>query len=276
MLVLLPLVVKRPVKVVGTAVLEPAAARTAYAQRDGVVQWVLDLPADRMVQKGQVLASLDTRSIDSEIDRVTSEIGETEIGYRDAVKRRGLDSPMAKGLAAKLQVKRAELAKLQVDLEEYQIRAPVAGKVTTPEQSLRLLTARPVKRGEAVMEVVPTDTSWELTVQVPEDEAGDLLRAYDDPERQGPLKAWVILKARPRAKLVTEVLSLAPRARVVQTGERKYRNVIEVRVAEPKGLRQQIDPREGMEGKVAITCGRRSLWYNVTHEFTDFMRVSLF
>jgi hypothetical protein len=60
------------------------------------------------------------------------------------------------------------------------------------------------------------------------------------------------------------------------TGQQKYRNVIEVRVSEPESLRDDIEPRQGMEGKVAIECGKRSVFYAVTHEFADFVRVSMF
>ena len=52
--------------------------------------------------------------------------------------------------------------------------------------------------------------------------------------------------------------------------------LIEVRVDEPEDLKDNIDPRQGMEGKVAIECGKRSLFYAVTHEFADFVRVSMF
>ena len=50
----------------------------------------------------------------------------------------------------------------------------------------------------------------------------------------------------------------------------------EVRVAEPSNLRSKVDLRKGLQGKVAIECGRRSLYYAMTHEFIDFVRVSFF
>ena len=130
--------------------------------------------------------------------------------------------------------------------------------------------------GEVILEVVPDDTAWEFTVNVPEDEAGQLLRAYGALQSGEVLSARIILFGYPNVTFEASVLSVAPRAHVETTGEQKYRNVIEVRVAEPPGFRQKVEPRQGMEGKVAVECGRRSFFYAVTHEFVDFLRVSLF
>jgi hypothetical protein len=139
-----------------------------------------------------------------------------------------------------------------------------------------LLLSRPVLRGDAIVEVVPAAKPWQLTVNVPEDEAGELLKAYRKLEAGERLKARVLLKAYPDEILESEVISVAKKAYVETTGEQKYRNVIEVRVAEPGDMRRKVDLRKGLHGKVAIECGRRSLYYAMTHEFIDFLRVSLF
>ena len=47
-------------------------------------------------------------------------------------------------------------------------------------------------------------------------------------------------------------------------------------MAQPEGLEEVVIPRQGMEGKVAIECGERTLFYALTHEFVNFVRVSLF
>ena len=269
----MPLVVQRQVKVVGTAELIPVAARIAYAAHDGVIESV-SIPDDRRVQAGAVLASLDTREIDSKIERVVSQIAEMELNYDRASTLR---SPEADLFVLRLKALRAEKAMYDVQRSRHQITAPVAGTVITRQSVLEQLWSRPVGRGEGVLEIVPAQSDWQLNVHVPEDEAGDLLEAYDDPERTEPLTARIILKAYSKTILESEVLSVARRAFVESTGEQKYRNVIEVRVAEPAQLRQQgVDPRQGLEGKVAIHCGERSLGYVITHRFIDYVRVGLF
>ena len=182
-----------------------------------------------------------------------------------------------------VKVDEAELEKLQLQRSQYEITAPVTGTVITRESEIRQLLSRPVQQGEAVLEVVPDDTGWEFTVNITEDEAGELLKAYKDRQEayrtentQEYMRARLILNAYPDMIFHTRVLSVAPRAYVLTTGKQQYRNVISVRVAGPKEMLDKIDPRGGMEGKVAIECGRRSLFYALTHEFVDFVRVSMF
>lgn len=273
LLILMPFIVPKQVKVIGSAELVPVAARIAYAQQDGLVIDVR-VPEDRQVQAGQVLASMDMRIIDAELDRVANQISETGIALDQASNRR--DKVRSQLLQSQLKSYSAEQQKYLLQREQFEIVAPVSGRVITRQDELRLLLSRPVLRGEAVLTVVPDDTRWELTVNIAEDKAGELLRAFDQLEAGEQLAAKVILNAYPDTVFETHVLSVSPRASVLTVGEQKYTNVIEVRVAEPIGLREKIDPREGLEGKVAIECGKRSLYFVLTHEFFNFVRVSLF
>lgn len=278
-LLLFPLVVHRPVKVMGEAELVPVAARQAYVGQDGVIESV-SVPEDRLVEAGTVLAEMDRRMIDTEIDRVENRIREAMIDLSDA--RLSENTTLQAKLEAQLKALRAELATYEYQAEQFEIRAPVAGKVITPQRTIRQLVGKPVTRGEAVLEIVPQSTSWELTVRVPEDESGDLLRSWDRLEPGEELPVRVILNAYPGTTFGSHVLGIAPRAHVQTLGEQKYRNVIEVRVAEPEGFknarafRDLVDLRKGLEGKVAIECESRSLYYVMTHEFVNFMRISLF
>ena len=271
----LPFVIRKQVKVIGTAELVPVAARTVYAQRDGDIER-LEIPAgqDQLVNEGDVLAVMDMLDIDRKLDFIQSQISEKTLARKEANLRR--DYAEEQLLDRQLKTLEAERQMYLVEREKYQVRAVVAGQIITPPAVLRLLQGKPVARGDAILEIVPQDTSWELSVNVPEDEAGPLLQAYDDPERKEPLVARIILNVNPSLKLRAEVISVAPRAYVMDAGEHKYRNVIEVRVSQPEGFLEQIDPRQGMEGKVAIECGRRSVYYGVTREFADFLRVNLF
>jgi len=274
LVVMLPFVLTKQVKVVGTAELVPVAARTVYVQHEGVVETVL-AAEKQVVAAGELLGRLDTRRLDSDIDGVQSQISGTQIELDREVSQRG-ESSLAKQLRSTKRQLVAHLETLQAEREQCEIRSPVAGMVITPDSALRQLLGRPVEAGEALLEVVPTDTDWELIVEVPEDEAGDLLRAYDDLDEGETLAALVILNVAPELKLPARVLSISPRAHVMETGPRTYRNVIRVQVSEPEGLGEGIEPRQGMEGMAAIECGRRHLFYVVTHEFADFVRISMF
>ena len=246
----------------------------AYSQEIKASESVT-LTTGTVVKKGSVIAKLDTKAIEQEIDEVNSDIANTQI-LLDKEKMKSGMSEAAAGFESHLKGLRARLKKLELDLQQHYITSPIDGTVITRDSVLRLLLSRPVLRGDAILEVVPLATPWQLTVNVPEDEAGELLKAYRNLEAGENLKARVLLKAYPDEILDAEVLSIAKKAYVETTGEQKYRNVIEVRVAEPRDLRSKVDLRKGLQGKVAIECGRRSLYYAMTHEFVDFVRVSLF
>ncbi len=275
-----PFVITRPVKVMGSAELAPVQARMVYAMQEGVIR-ELRVEENKMVEAGEVLAVLDRRRVESELDRVTGEIAETNLALKDAQSKRP-GSSEAKRFEARLMALNAELEKCQLDMQQHEIIAPVSGKVITPEHTLRLLKDKPVARGEAVLEIVPGETSWELTVTVPEDEAGNLLLAYKNLKGEEFLEGRVLLNAYPDLKLRSRVTAVAPRAQVLKTDEQSWRNVIEVRMSEPEGIddagafRAKVDLRPGLQGKAAIECGRRSLFYTLTHEFVDFVRISLF
>jgi len=273
-IILLPFLIRKEIKVVGSAELIPQEARIAYAQQEGMIE-TITIPENRLVHQGDVLAKLDTRLIDSEIDRVRNSIAESTIARDQAVSNRQVI--IAQRLESSLKAMEAELKKYLLMREEYSICAPVSGQVITRESQIRLLASKPVSRGEPILEIVPAECSWNLLVNIPEGESENVLKAYDDPERKEPLKARVILNAYPDQIFETVVVSVTPRAVVDTSKSKEYRNVIEVKVAEPDGFVEEVgQPRQGMEGKVSVECGKRSLFYAVTHEFANFIRISLF
>lgn len=233
-----------------------------------------------VVKKGSVLAKLDTKAIEQEINRVQSSIEQLDLVLRDERNKsresRGDTLVRIASYVKEFEVLKAELKKLELDKQQYYITSPIDGMVITRDSVLRTLLSRPMKRGEAMVEIVPQVTPWQLLVHVPEDEAGELLKAHRKLGPQECLKARVLLKAYPDEAFESEVISIATKAYVETTGEQKYRNVIEVRVAEPDDLRKEVDLRKGLQGKVAIECGRRSLYYVLTHEFIDYIYVTLF
>ncbi|MCP4707245.1 MAG: HlyD family efflux transporter periplasmic adaptor subunit [Planctomycetes bacterium] len=274
LLVLLPFWIPMQIKVYGSAELMPVSSRTAYASQDGIIDQV-SIPEDRLVEAGAVLAMLDTKIIDSMIERATNELGEINIVLNQEIDANPTGTNV-KIYRSQIQAKQAELEQYQQEKKRFQIVAPVAGRIITPESTLEQLLSLPVSRGEPILEVVPEDTPWILKVSVPEDEAGELLKAYDDPAEGKPLEAKFILNAFPSYTFDSKVISVARKAYVQTTGQEKYRNVIEVRLEQPPDLTDNFDPRQGLEGKAAIDCGPSNLFYAVTHEFANFIRINLF
>jgi len=271
-LILAPILIKEQVKVIGNAELVPTDARIAYVNQDGVINKV-SIPDDRRVQKDDVLAVLDIREIESDIDRVEYSIEEVLV-LRESL---GNDQEeLEKQYEQRLNALQAELTKYKLQRKQYDIYSPVTGTLITGESEIRQLHGKPVVRGDVLLEIVPSETAWDILVRITEDKAGELLESYDKLKEGEALEANIILNIRPGVTLQSQVISVARRAYVQSTGEQKYRNVIEVRIKEPEDLRDILEPRQGLEGKVAILCGRRSLLYAKTYEFINFLRVSLF
>ena len=272
LIVLLPHIIHMNVKVTGSSELIAKGGRNIYAQTNGIIASV-DIPEDRVVQAGQVIARFDTRITETELTRIANNIDESTIARRQA-QSKGLGEE-ARRLELSIAAMKAEKAKYEYILENHEIKAPFAGIITTRQSEIRELINKPIMAGDVVLEVIPENPQWQFQVNVPEDETGNLLEAWHNLAENQALKAKVIMSAYPDKIFETEVVNLASKAHVETTGDHKYRNVISVTVAVPKEL-TDMELRQGMEGKVAIECSEKSLFYVLTHEFTDFVRVNTF
>lgn len=271
-LAILPFVIPKTVKVVGNSVLIANNTKYLYAQTDGIITSV-SIPEERIVKAGDILARFDTRIIDTELTRIAGRIDEADIALRQA-RSKGLGEE-ARRLELGIMAMRAEQDKYKYLLENHIIKSPIDGYVTTRDSEIRELVNRPVQAGNLVLEVIPEQPTWEFQVHIPEDDAGNLLQAWHMLEEGQTLKARLLMKAYPEFVFDTEVISLSSKAHVQTTGEQKYRNVITAIVRQPEELKN-YELRQAMEGKVAIECGDRSLFYALTHEFADFIRVNTF
>ncbi|MBI9017189.1 MAG: HlyD family efflux transporter periplasmic adaptor subunit [Phycisphaerae bacterium] len=275
----LPAIIQLPVKNIGAAELIAIDGREVYVATDGQIDTVNVKEGD-LVNKDMVLASLDLSEIESLIDMAVSKINQKQQAY---------DQAKAKGDAISEELLILEIAELTAQANEYkrkkneelQIKSPVDGRIFTQQNHINKLTGMPVQRGQSILDVVPEDSPWEFIVNVPEDQAGDILKAdYQNKgksaEHKQEFKAHILMLACPDQIFEAKVLSISPRAHIETAGNQKYRNVISIRVQAPKELTETIDLRQGMKASVAIECGKNSLYYVVTRQFKDFWRVSTF
>ena len=271
-IVILPFIIHTATKVTGNSELIAENTNYLYAQTDGIIASI-DIPADRLVKAGDELARFDTRVIETELTRVASRIDEADIALRLA--RSKGQAEEARRLELSAQAMKAEQAKYQYLLDNHIIKAPIDGIVTTRQTEIRELINKRVSAGDLVLEIIPAEPKWEFQVHIPEDDAGNLLKAWHQLDKGQTLKARIMMKAYPDKIFETEVINLATKAHVETTGQQKYRNVVTVTVKQPEELKD-YELRQGMEGKAAIECGKKSLFYNLTHEFADFIRINTF
>ena len=135
-----------------TAELVPLERRLITAPRAGFVQSV-DVVAGERVDKGQVLATLDSRDLELEASRSASEIATAEVEFRAAMA--SFDRQASAVARARLAQARAQQLLVQRQLDQNSLTAPISGIVLNSDPGNTL--GAPVSRGDTLFEIAPAD-----------------------------------------------------------------------------------------------------------------------
>ncbi len=237
-------------RVSAPAVVEGAVQRAVVAPFEGYIEQA-GVRAGQKVKKGDLLARLDDRDLQSELQSLIAEENELAKEHRQAVAV--LDRGKAKMFEAQLARARAGLTLIEDKLARTELRAPLDGLVISGDWSRSL--GVPVSRGELLFEIAPLD-DYRLAIQVSDREIAGLAAG-----QQGEL----ILSALPRQPVrlsVTDITTLA----VEEPGEPTFRVEAELAGDAP-------ELRPGMEGVAKITVGEPRRWWIWTHALTDWLRL---
>ncbi len=151
---------------------------------------------------------------------------------------------------------------LQKELEALTVRSPLSGEVITWNVQQQL-TARPLKRGDALLTVADIAGPWQLELKVPSRRAGRLLAAPDDAHR--PVS--FVLATSPGQTLEGKVTQIAPRLEIDESGESYILTTVEA-------PRDKIENRApGATAFARIDCGRGSLAEAWFHDLIDAARL---
>src|SRR5206468_3456976 len=112
---------------------------------------------------------------------------------------------------------------LQKELEALTVKSPLTGEVITWNVQQQL-TARPLKRGDALLTVADIAGPWQLELKVPSRRAGRLLAAPGDAHR--PVSFMVATN--PGQTLEGTVTNVAARLDVGESGESYILTTVEV------------------------------------------------
>ncbi len=248
---------KGPYRVEAPFVFEATQRRVAPAPFDGQLVEVFVRTNDQ-VEAGEELARLDTSELKVQLARARA-------GYLRSLKAR--DDASAQGEAAKAMMAAQEANQYKSEMDLYQqridesvIRAPVAGKILTPD--LDKLVGGPVERGKVLFEIAPLNAMW-AELSVDEDQIGDVHVG-----QTGELAAI----GRPDRHIEFHVERITPLAEVVE-----QRNVFKVR-AELKGLDLKGEHRgiyPGAEGVAKIDVDRRRYAWIWTRKLVNWIRMKL-
>lgn len=169
--------------------LQPVRQRHVFATSNGIVQ-TLSVSTGDEISAGATLLSLESPELELETRRVEGELQTTEkriaaieasrldhgLGSSETVSQM---NTLAGDLSEQKQQRdnlRRELELLQLRRDELKLTSPIGGRVVTWDLG-RLLTRRPVSRGQRLMTIADTSGPWQLELRVPDEDAGELQAA---------------------------------------------------------------------------------------------------
>ncbi len=249
---LLLALVRGEYRVAAPTTLEPRVQQAAVAPFNGYVREAPARAGD-VVHKGQMLARLDDRELRLEHMKLASQAEEQSRQLRQAMAEH--NSAMVQILGAQAEQARAQISRVEDQLEKTRLVAPFDGVVVSGDLSQSL--GAPVERGTVLFEIAPVG-SFRVVLKVDERDVEDL--------RLGQ-RGFLRLAAFPHDAVALEVEKLT----AVST-PREGRNYFRIE-ARLDGATPQLRP--GMEGVAKIAIDRRRYLWIWGHEVVDWARLAL-
>ena len=257
----------------GRGLLQPRDRRNVFARSDGIIS-ELRIAEPPECREGDVLAIMTKSQLDFESTRVLGEIQTARKRLASAQASRLKMSPQTAAdrekynlLTAEEEEVRESLKSLDQQLEilkaqrdELVIRSPLTGSVITWNVR-QLLEARPVQRGQVLMQVADLRGPWVLEIEVPDDQIGHVLAARD---RMRPdLEVSFMLATEPGIAYQGKIerVSMSTDVRPPEKA-----NVL-VTVAIDRDKTPQLRP--GATAVSRIECGRRSIGFVWFHSLWE-------
>ncbi|MSR64177.1 MAG: HlyD family efflux transporter periplasmic adaptor subunit [Verrucomicrobiae bacterium] len=215
------------------------------------------------VRAGQVLAKLDDTKIklDLAVARQEKARWEAEAG------RQGIAGDEGQRRVAELQAELAEhqIARLNHDLSETEIRSPIEGRVLTKDLHLRV--GQVIQDGDVFAEVANLEL-WQAVISVREADVSQL----DERLRQGkPVYADFILYSRTTQRKTAVVRDLSKVGQLSTTAERQNVFQVTADVTTEGDLSREFKP--GYTGRAQLDAGWRFAGYVFSRRFVNFLRV---
>lgn len=240
--------VKIEYRVSAKMTIEGEIQRVAAAPFEGFVSAAYVRAGD-VVKKGQLLAQLDDRQLRIEEEKSAGETDQYKSKWQEAAAQHDLTAMQVVG--AQLRQSAAQLALVQDKISRAKVTAPFDGVVVSGDLSQQI--GAPVELGKKLFEIAPLQR-YRVILQVDE---RDIQHIQVGQQGQivitglaGEAMPFVISKETPVA--------------TAQEGK----NLFKVEAALNDS---SIRLRPGMEGIGKVEVGSRSLWWILTHHFTDWL-----
>ena len=239
-------------RVAATAALEGTVERVAVAPEDGYVATAEVRPGD-VVKKGQELATLDSKDLELERVKWTSQRAQLAKEYREALAK--FERAQVSILRARIEQSEAQIALLNEQLARTQILAPFDGVIVSGDLTRTL--GSPVERGQVLYKIAPLN-DYRVVLEVDERDFSDMSLGQS---------GYLALAAAPNERLEITVNKITPVSTAKDGGN--FFNV-EASLANPP---QHLRP--GMQGVGKVEVGERKLIWIWTHRIVDWLRLWL-
>lgn len=251
-LTVLLVVVPIEYRVSAKTVIEGEVQRVVAAPFEGFVGAAYVRAGDA-VKVEQPLAQLDDRELRIEEAKWSSERDQYENRLREAMANHDLTAMQVIG--AQLRQASAQLALVTEKIARARMTAPFDGIVVSGDLSQQI--GAPVEAGKKLFEIAPLQ-SYRIILQVDEREIRHL--QMDQPGR-------LVMTGIAGEPMDFKVAKVTPVATALE-GRNFFRVEAVLAEASPR-------LRPGMEGVGKIEVGSRSLWWVLTHSFTDWLVLTL-
>lgn len=252
-------------KVEARGELQPQRRATVFAASDGVVRSISVSHGQRVAQDA-VLLTLRKPQLELELSRVE---GERQTALRrltsvlsarlDAQNNKAETPQQLRQLAAEeeelkvtLQGLEQQLKALQSQQADLQVRSPLDGEVLT-WNIYQMLQARPVQRGQALLNVGDLSGPWSLELHIPDSAIGHVASARAKSGDSLPVEFY--LGTEPGQRYYTELVETSLAIDTAPDGESSA--LATVKLAD----RLVAEPRVGATVLARIHCGKRSLGF---------------
>lgn len=258
-------------------VLQPVVRRDIHTITEGNMEQLFVDHGDK-VKKNDKLFELKSFNLDFQISDVEWKINhaDSEINFNSAQLGRGRLTPEEK---ISIGEKKKSLLQQKKDLNEQLkllkkrrdalvVRSQIDGTIVTWDAKNRL-EDKPFGANAYVLTVADKDGEWQLEMKVPEGKVGYISGALVDNDGE-PLDATYHIATNPSKKLNGQLIRVAERAEVGQSGQKEFRAIV---TSDPNS-------REGLRFGVGVTarinCGKRPIGFVWTYQIVDYLRTWFF
>ncbi len=238
--------------VTAPAVIEGAQAQIVAAPIAGFIK-SSEVRAGDKITTGQVIATLDDRTLQLELQKWQGEKNKVEKAYQEALATKARTELSI--LRARSEQIEAEYALASERLEKTTLKAPFDGYITSGDLSQSL--GAPVEIGDVLFEIAPSE-EYKVIIKVDERDMAGL-----NNDKSGN----VVIAAMPGDAIPFGVDQIVPLA-ISGEGNSYFR--VEASIDDTAK-----ELRPGMEGVARIEIGQRKLLWIWTHKLTDRVRLWL-